>query len=161
MVVASPRARRRGEDGEGMMNEQRLYAKYHITKTSDGSDVEGAFVLRPDRDRHARVALAAYAVSIQDDNPEFSQELKRWIAIEAYRALLPTAKAYNLLPISQFDREQLGRLVREAWVAYCREIGDDKPSHIAPWEELSEVDKEADRRIGIAIAEYVQNGVSS
>ena len=37
-------------------------------------------------------------------------------------------------------------------VAYCQETGDTKPSHLAPWEELSEWDKEADRRIGAAIA---------
>lgn len=46
------------------------------------------------------------------------------------------------------DREALGKFVRDVWVAYCLETGDTKPSHIAPWEELSEWDKEADRRIG-------------
>jgi len=49
-------------------------------------------------------------------------------------------------------REYLGRIVRLAWVQYCQEAGDTKPSHLAPWEELSEWDKEADRRIGIAVA---------
>lgn len=49
------------------------------------------------------------------------------------------------------DRETLGRVVRQAWVEYCQEIGDTKPSHLAPWEELSEQDKEADRRIGEAV----------
>jgi hypothetical protein len=49
-------------------------------------------------------------------------------------------------------REELGKAVRSAWVAYCQETGDTKPSHLAPWEELSEWDKEADRRIGAAIA---------
>jgi len=49
------------------------------------------------------------------------------------------------------DREELGKLVRRVWVEYCLEIGDTKPSHIAPWEELSEADKEADRRIGVAL----------
>lgn len=52
-------------------------------------------------------------------------------------------------------REQRGRLVRETWVAYCLATGDTKPSHIAPWEELSEWDKEADRRIGDAFAAAV------
>lgn len=49
------------------------------------------------------------------------------------------------------NRERLGQVVREAWVAFCREIGDDKPSHVAPWEELSEQDREVDRRIGEAV----------
>ena len=54
--------------------------------------------------------------------------------------------------VNDFLREELGKAVRSAWVAYCRETGDTKPSHLAPWEELSEWDKEADRRIGAAIA---------
>jgi hypothetical protein len=49
------------------------------------------------------------------------------------------------------DRETLGRIVRAAWVEYCQEIGDTKPSHIAPWDELSEQDKEVDRRIAEAV----------
>lgn len=49
------------------------------------------------------------------------------------------------------QREHYGRLVRETWVKYCLETGDTKPSHIAPWEQLSEWDKEADRRIAEAL----------
>lgn len=49
------------------------------------------------------------------------------------------------------NREELGKYVRQIWIDYCLEIGDTKPSHIAPWSELSERDKEADRRIGEAI----------
>lgn len=91
------------------------------------------------------------------------------------------------------DREALGRLVREIWVAwarenpvrcdacrggcavypYCRLCEDStcdhecprgdpctacggsgkrpKPSWVAPWEELSESDREVDRRIGEAL----------
>lgn len=52
-------------------------------------------------------------------------------------------------------REELGKAVRLAWVRYCQETGDTKPSHLAPWEELSEWDREADRRIGVAIATVV------
>ena len=50
-------------------------------------------------------------------------------------------------------REWLGRVVRKAWVTYCHETGDTKLSHIASWDELSEWDKEADRRIGVAVVE--------
>lgn len=52
-------------------------------------------------------------------------------------------------------REELGKAVRLAWVRYCQDTGDTKPSHLAPWEELSEWDQEADRRIGIAVANVV------
>lgn len=50
-------------------------------------------------------------------------------------------------------REWLGRLVRATWVAYCCSIGDFKPSHLAAYDDLSEVDKEADRQIGESVWE--------
>ncbi len=46
------------------------------------------------------------------------------------------------------DREALGRLVRDEWIAWAREQDNPKPSWLAPWEELSEPDREVDRRIG-------------
>ena len=52
---------------------------------------------------------------------------------------------------TQQQREMLGQKVRKVWVDYCLRIGDTKPSHIAPWEALSEQDKEADRVIGEAL----------
>jgi len=48
-------------------------------------------------------------------------------------------------------RERLGRQVRSVWVEYCKRVGDTKPSHRLPWEELSETDKEVDRCIGSAL----------
>lgn len=50
------------------------------------------------------------------------------------------------------DREKLGRIVREVWVRYAIEHGDTKPGHLAPWEELSEYDREVDRQIGETVA---------
>lgn len=58
-------------------------------------------------------------------------------------------------PLDDAAREQLGRLVRKVWVDYCYEIGDDKFSHLASWEELSESDREVDRRIAEAIVHAV------
>lgn len=53
----------------------------------------------------------------------------------------------------QNDAEQLGRVVREAWVAWAREQPDvsDHPSWLVPWEQLSERDKDVDRRIALAV----------
>lgn len=49
----------------------------------------------------------------------------------------------------EVNREEMGKMVREAWLAYCRET--DQPvnhKHSATWEELTEWEKEVDRRIG-------------
>lgn len=46
------------------------------------------------------------------------------------------------------DREQLGQIVREVWIAWAKEQPAPKPSWLVPWESLSEPDKEVDRRIG-------------
>lgn len=52
--------------------------------------------------------------------------------------------------------DELGHIVREAWVAYCIETGrTERPDHIAPWEQMDEWSKEVDRRIGTAVAEHV------
>lgn len=55
----------------------------------------------------------------------------------------------------EWDIDGLAQIVREAWVSYCRETGDTKPSHVASWDELNAWDKEADRRIAAAILDAV------
>lgn len=52
------------------------------------------------------------------------------------------------------DRDTLGRLVREAWVRWAQTQPNPKPSWLAPYDELSEPDKEADRQIGETIARW-------
>ena len=49
-------------------------------------------------------------------------------------------------------REDLGRLVRETWVAWAREQRDPKLSWLVPWEELDDGQREVDMRIGEAVA---------
>lgn len=46
------------------------------------------------------------------------------------------------------SREVLGQIVREEWVEWAREQPEPKPSWLKPWEELTEEEKEVDRRIG-------------
>ena len=55
------------------------------------------------------------------------------------------------LPIT---RETLGRMVREAWVRWAETQPSPKPSWLVPYDELAELDKEADRQIGEAIARW-------
>lgn len=50
------------------------------------------------------------------------------------------------------NREQLGELVRLAWIEWTLEQPEPKPSWLVPWAELPEADKEADRRIGEFVA---------
>lgn len=44
------------------------------------------------------------------------------------------------------DREALGRLVRDVWIAWAKKQPSPKPSWLVPWEGLAEPDREVDRR---------------
>lgn len=49
-------------------------------------------------------------------------------------------------------REDLGRLVRETWVAWAGEQPGPKPSWMTGWDELDDGQREVDMRIGEAVA---------
>lgn len=50
--------------------------------------------------------------------------------------------------MTAFDqRDDGGRVVREAWVRWALTQPNPKPSWLVPYDELSEADKEADRQI--------------
>jgi hypothetical protein len=53
-----------------------------------------------------------------------------------------------------FDRDQLGRFVREAWMRWAQTQPNPKPSWLVPYDDLAEPDKEADRQIGEAVARW-------
>jgi hypothetical protein len=57
-----------------------------------------------------------------------------------------------------FDRDTLGRFVREAWVRWAETQPEPKSSWLVPYDELSEPDKEADRQIGEAVARWTLIG---
>lgn len=60
---------------------QGIFGKYYI-EHADGTPVAPRsqyFVLRLDTDPHARAAIAAYADSVQADNPTLAGELRAWI----------------------------------------------------------------------------------
>lgn len=56
-----------------------LYKKYTVTKTETGDPVIGFFLLRPDRDAHARHALWAYAHSVRNENEKLHDEISHWL----------------------------------------------------------------------------------
>lgn len=60
-----------------------------------------------------------------------------------------------------FDRDTLGRFVREAWVRWALTQPSPKPSWLVPYDELDELDKEADRQIGEAVARWTLIGDSA
>jgi hypothetical protein len=50
------------------------------------------------------------------------------------------------------NREALGRIVRETWVAWAREQLDPKSNWLTGWDELDSGQREVDMRIGAAVA---------
>lgn len=57
-----------------------LKVKYNVTKVSDGSIVNNCFVLRPDKDSAAVVALRAYAATTE--NKALAADIVGWIGEE-------------------------------------------------------------------------------
>lgn len=57
-----------------------------------------------------------------------------------------------------FSRDELGRMVREAWVRWALTQQNPKSSWLEPYDSLSEPDKEADRQIGEAVARWTLIG---
>jgi hypothetical protein len=51
--------------------------------------------------------------------------------------------------------DDLGTLVREAWVAWAKAQPDPKPSWLVPYHELPEPDRQADRHIGYTLKRYI------
>lgn len=52
-----------------------------------------------------------------------------------------------------FNPDDLGKIVRNAWIEWAKEQSNPKPSWLVPYEELSQPDKDADIRIGKAVLE--------
>lgn len=60
------------------MEPQGLYGKYKIFKADTGKEITGwAFVLKPEKDYAARVALAAYAEAVRPRDPELARDLRK------------------------------------------------------------------------------------
>ena len=50
-----------------------------------------------------------------------------------------------------------GKVVRDTWVKWAIQKENPKPSHLIPWEELDEDNKEVDELIGKAIFEFINS----
>jgi hypothetical protein len=51
-------------------------------------------------------------------------------------------------------------MVRDEWIAWAREQPNPKPSWLTPWEELTEPEREVDRRIGVRVADAASKDVA-
>ncbi|HRF46696.1 MAG TPA: hypothetical protein PLC98_03645 [Anaerolineales bacterium] len=77
-----------------------LYHKYDVTYAETGEELEGEiFVLRLDRDPHAREAARAYARSCREENRPLADALERWVR--------------NCEKVQQSAEEELLKAIRE------------------------------------------------
>lgn len=67
---------------------------------------------------------------------------------EAARSWIAKSESTIASGVTPGIREFLGRLVRLEWMDWAREQPVCKPSWLVPWDELSEPEREVDRRIG-------------
>lgn len=63
------------------------------------------------------------------------------------------------LKLTPAAREELGMVVREAWIRWAEQQPAPKKSWLLPYNQLSEEDKEADRQIGEAVFRYTMEGI--
>ena len=68
-----------------------------------------------------------------------------------------TAESF-LNQIIFFDPNDLGRIVRNAWIEWAKEQPNPKPSWLVPYDELNQADKDADIRIGQAVVNVCNKG---
>lgn len=59
------------------------------------------------------------------------------------------------------DREQLGQMVHEVWVACEQQFAHADPEHLVSWEELNEWEKEMERKIGERLAQAIRSLMTS
>jgi hypothetical protein len=55
------------------------------------------------------------------------------------------------------NRDILGKIVRDSWITWAKEQKEIKEKWLVEYEKLDEKDKEADRRIGEAVFNAVNN----
>ena len=86
-----------------------------------------------------------------------SEKAREYVAAleaRAEKAERELAKLHDGNRALPFSRDEVGRMVREAWVRWAQTQSNPKPSWLVAYSELSEADKEADRQIGEAIAQW-------
>jgi hypothetical protein len=108
-------------------------------------------------ERLAKLLNSHFGVGNSEHWPVYTQNARDILA--AFPLTSPTPRdmldGNRALP---FDREALGRMVRDAWVRWAETQPSPKASWLVPYDELEEPDKEADRQIGEAVARWTLIG---
>jgi len=114
--------------------------------------------------RHLRAALAEavglIAEVLDSYTPEHidatcSMRNNLGTRLASFRQQHEEARATPPAEDSGHTADTLGRIVRDAWVAWAKRQPDPKPSWLIPWDECDEQTKDADRWIGIHVAAYL------
>jgi hypothetical protein len=82
----------------------------------------------------------------------------RVVEIAHPRPPLPEIPSYLLAKLA---RDELGKVVRDAWVKWANEQPNPKASWLLEWDRLEERDKEVDRRIGDAVVAFMKRGADN
>jgi len=113
----------------------------------------GAFMDRNELAKKLRVQYWSRTSAIdewEDAHPRDREDWRRVAdtVIEMLRgASLPKSPALD--PEHPYtDRDAMGRIVREVWIAWARQQSNPKPHWLLSYNQLSEQDREVDRRIG-------------
>jgi hypothetical protein len=148
-----------GAIGERPIDEEDAFQDWWKTRKGKNTNAYHGWMARAaltaERDEATTVYNPVYVREQFSDYQSQIDGLKEELA--TVRATLTAEKVaaqdQSWLPV--INREFLGRVVREAWVKWAQQQSNPKPSWLAPYDELSEVDKEADRQIGEAVTQWV------
>lgn len=105
-----------------------------------------------------RERYETYAAHIED--PRSPRDADRDYAMYSAEDVPRLLAAVVQAVLAPYDRDHLGRVVRETWVAWAREQPDPKPSWLTGWDQLDAGQREVDKRIGEAIARHFREAVS-
>lgn len=122
-----------------------------IRAFAQASGVAALAALRAERDEWKRLAVAGELTARNLAIVQAERDALRARLAAVEERVAEWHDGSRPLP---FDRDTVGRMVREAWVRWAETQPSPKPSWLAPYDELNEADKEADRQIGEAVARW-------